>query len=124
MSCRSSTIKKLCPEFKKDLKAAVVDTETFGLTMYWTRPAVGIQHKQSGIEIGQISTGPKLKASWAAKMAAVTEGAAMLASYVEGLVTDGYISNTHEAMTESYDVYRMKEYLKGAVHSALEEFAE
>ena len=102
----------------------MVDTETFGLTMYWTRPAVGIQHKQSGIEIGQISTGPKLKASWAAKMAAVTEGAAMLASYVEGLVTDGYISNTHEAMTESYDVYRMKEYLKGAVHSALEEFAE
>ncbi|CAE7756648.1 unnamed protein product [Symbiodinium necroappetens] len=116
--------KKLCPEFKKELKAATTESENFAFTMYWTRPAVGVQHKESGIEIGQISTAPKAQGSWATKMVAVTDGAAMLGSFIEGLLGDGYIENNPEAMTQSYDIYRMKEYIKAAVHSALEEFAE
>ena len=116
--------KKLCPEFKKERKAATTESEHFTFTMYWTRPAVGVQHKESGIEIGQISTGPKAKGSWATKMVAVTDGAAMLGYVLEGLLGDGYIENVPEAMTQSYDIYRMKEFIKAAVHSALEEFAE
>ncbi|CAE7231791.1 unnamed protein product, partial [Symbiodinium sp. KB8] len=115
--------KKLCPEFKKERKAATTESEHFTFTMYWTRPAVGVQHKESGIEIGQISTGPKAKGSWATKMVAVTDGAAMLGYVLEGLLGDGYIENVPEAMTQSYDIYRMKEFIKAAVHSALEEFA-
>ena len=57
-------------------------------------------------------------------MVAVTDGAAMLGYVLEGLLGDGYIENVPEAMTQSYDIYRMKEFIKAAVHSALEEFAE
>ncbi|CAE7843377.1 unnamed protein product, partial [Symbiodinium microadriaticum] len=101
------------PEFKKDLKAATSESENFAFTMYWTRPAVGVQHKESGIEIGQISTGPKTKGSWGAKMAAVTDGAAMLGTFVEGLLGDGYIENTPGAFTGSFDIFTMKEFIKG-----------
>ncbi|CAE7840314.1 unnamed protein product [Symbiodinium sp. CCMP2592] len=108
----------LCSQFKADLKARVDDSQLFGMTMYWTRPAVGLLHRTTGIEIGQVSIG-KIEATWAAKMAALGKAASLYAAYIEGLIKDGYVEDTATAMTESYDIFEMKEFLKKAVISAI-----
>ena len=108
----------LCTAFKADLKARVDDSAMFGMTMYWTRPAVGLLHRTTGIEIGQVSIG-KVEATWAAKMAALGKAASLLATYIEGLIKDGYVEDTATAMTKSYDIFAMKEFLKKAVVSAI-----
>ncbi|CAE7039892.1 unnamed protein product [Symbiodinium sp. KB8] len=109
----------LGPVYKKDLKAQVEEGERFGLTMYWTRAAVGLLHKSSGVEVGQIAAGGKVVATWGAKMAAVAKAGSLLAGYIDSLVKDGYVEDEADSITQSYDIYEMKEFLKTASMKAV-----
>ena len=108
---------EFCMKTKNWMKSELWELQTTALSIYWTRPAVGVQRKSDAKELGYLSMARcPSDCSWPLKMAVLLKAAEMLGYYVDCLVWKG-------CEEESMDVSDLKDLLKEQVLAALEELA-
>ena len=114
---------KISASLKASMKAELRTFFYLRLTIYWTRPAVGIFCQTTGKDVGYIScAGATRENSWTVRLAACMKTAEMLAYYVDCLIKDLLICP--EGIPISPEVHQMKEALRQAMLDGLANMAE
>ena len=115
---------KPTPAFKAAAKGSLAELHACGLTIYWTRPAVGLLNKHTGKDVtaAYMSTkGAPSESSWSAGMLTTLKAAELLAWYIDCLIRDGYVMAS--GLDDSPEVCQMAQHLRMQVFAALEELA-